>query len=235
MSIFKKETNMLETELADQMLQNVFDICKVEPYSVPLEDLESYSNYRKDKFRLQKFILVLIFILFLATPLLFMAPEIQVIDAPSDKSNDCTIRVDSFLPITSVTATVNGNNVPVYETEPRVYSIQPDYNGEMLVTVTAVNHQYVQEFFNVKNVDKDSPTLISHKKVGNEIQLYVKDADSGIAYKEVYASNSSGDIIKPKSYDSSKGLIVFSYPKKSVNVFIPDKNGNVLQLVLTVQ
>ncbi|MDY5607379.1 MAG: hypothetical protein SPF55_05870, partial [Lentihominibacter sp.] len=65
---FRKNKEELNSDVADQMLQNIFNICEVEPNTVPLDNLKSYSNYRKDRFFLQKVILVIVMLLFLALP-----------------------------------------------------------------------------------------------------------------------------------------------------------------------
>ena len=55
---FNKEKNMqLDPQVASQMLSNIFDACDIEQNSVPLEVLTSYSNYRKERFLFQKFVL----------------------------------------------------------------------------------------------------------------------------------------------------------------------------------
>ena len=61
---------VLDQKVADQMLSNIFEACHVQPNSIPLEVLTSYSNYRKERFAFQKFTLMLIIILFCMLPFL---------------------------------------------------------------------------------------------------------------------------------------------------------------------
>lgn len=121
----------LDEKAASQMLGNIFDACEVEPTSVPLTVLTSYSNYRKERFLFQKILLVVI--------LLF----------------------DSFIPVSRIKATINGLNVAVYETADRTYSIEPTVNGTMTVTVTLKNRQYASTVCEVTDVDTKSPMFIS--------------------------------------------------------------------------
>ena len=58
----------LNQDLASQMLRNVFEACQAEPNSVPLEVLISYSNYRKERFAFQKYVLRAILVLFCLLP-----------------------------------------------------------------------------------------------------------------------------------------------------------------------
>ena len=69
MSIFQKTVEHqpeLRLEDARRILRNVFEENNVEPNSVPLEVLTAYSNYRKERFSLQRIIIVIIMVLFLS-------------------------------------------------------------------------------------------------------------------------------------------------------------------------
>ena len=68
----------LDESTASQMLENIFDACEVEPNTVPLSVLKSYSNYRRERFLLQKVLLVIILLFFCMVPLLFIAPNMQL-------------------------------------------------------------------------------------------------------------------------------------------------------------
>ena len=68
----KKQTEpTLSQEAAGQMLSNVFEACDFEANRVPLEVLQSYSHYRRERNILQKAIIVLVVLLFLMLPVLF--------------------------------------------------------------------------------------------------------------------------------------------------------------------
>lgn len=237
MSLFKKkEKDALDAAVAGQMLQNIFDVCEVEPNTVPLDELESYSNYRKDRFFLQKVILVIIMLLFLAIPFLFMGPSIGVLEQETPAPHPTFhLDVDSVLPITSVKATIDGQNVPVYEKEKKVFSIEPEIGGEMLVTVTCVNNQYTTDTIHVSTIDREVPQVVKDSVRDGYIYIYVKDEGSGIDYGKIYAQNSDGDKFKPDKIDKKEGYIAFKYPKSSINIFIPDKSENQLQLALTLK
>ena len=74
----KKHPCTLSEATAQQILSGVFAACRREPNSVPLEALTAYSNYRKERYALQRTIVVLMLILFLLVPLLFMAARVQI-------------------------------------------------------------------------------------------------------------------------------------------------------------
>ncbi|MGI6766254.1 MAG: hypothetical protein ACOX4R_03430 [Lentihominibacter sp.] len=232
----RKGKDALDTAVAGQMLQNIFDVCEVEPNTVPLDELESYSNYRKDRFFMQKVILVVIMLLFLAIPLLFMGPSIAVLEQETPAPHPTfRLGVDSILPITSVKATIDGQNMPVYEKQKKVYSIEPEIGGEMTITVTCVNNQYVTDKVHVSTIDRDVPEVVSDYVRDGYVYIYLKDEGSGIDYAKIYAKSQDGDKFKPDKIDSKAGYIVFKYPGSSINIFIPDKSENMLQLVLTLK
>ena len=105
--------------------------------------------------------MVVILLLFLAIPFLFIGPKIQVIEQTAQTPTPTyRLDVDSLLPITSVKATVNGENVPVYEKDKLVYSIEPEISGKMEITVTSVNHQYSATTVNVEAIDREVPKVI---------------------------------------------------------------------------
>lgn len=232
----RKKHEELNADVAGQMLQNIFDVCEVEPNTVPLDDLQSYSNYRKDRFFLQKVVLVIVMLLFLAIPLMFVAPKItvleQVTQAPHPAYN---LNVDSVLPITSVRASVNGQDVPVYEKQEKVYSIEPDISGTMVVTVKCVNNQYAMQQIEVSTIDRDVPNVVSDETKNGMIYIYLEDEGSGVAWQKIYAKKSDGTEFKPDKYDADAGWIAFKYPKESINIFVPDKSENILQLALTIK
>mgnify|MGYP003605903218 CR=1 FL=1 len=237
MSIFSpKKDEALNADVAGQMLQNIFDECEVEPNTVPLDDLQSYSNYRKDRFFMQKVILVIIMLLFLALPLMFFGPKIDVIEQTSQAPTPTySLDVSSLLPITSVKATVNGQNVPVYEKDKRVYSVEPEVSGEMTITVTCVNNQYVSTKVNVSTIDREVPQVVNDKVKDGLVYIYLKDAGSGIDYKSITARDMNQNSVELVKYDADEGWIAFDYPVKSINISIPDKSENILQLALTIK
>lgn len=68
MTFFKKSKEPkpeLALDQACKILEQVFEANNIEPNSIPLEVLTAYSNYRKERFSLQRLILVIILVLFL--------------------------------------------------------------------------------------------------------------------------------------------------------------------------
>lgn len=228
---------MLDEDVASKILESVFEDNQVEPNSIPLEVLTAYSSYRKERFALQRSILVIMMVLFLMLPFLFIAPDFSI-KADENKYTATPVyevEVDSFMPISRVTATIDGRNIPVYEMDAHKYSIEPAINGRMKVTVTLLNRQQTTKYIEVTNVDVDVPVLISTNWDDKYLYLTLSDSDSGINFKEIKAIDTGGNSHNPVFYNESNGQVVFAYPKDSLNVYISDNAGNSLQLVVSLQ
>jgi hypothetical protein len=232
-----KKQPQLDDDTAAVILENIFEACDQQPNSIPLSVLMSYSNYRRERFILQKVLLLLVFLLFCQVPFFFVPPSFSVsnsnIGTQKDPIYEITVNT-SLIPVKRVTAAMGGHNVPIYETADHVYQIQPDANGELVVTVTLSNNQENSMTILVEDVDIKAPELLATSQEGDIISLFVADEDSGIDYEDVYAVNSDGVTVEPVAYDEETGQIDFAYPEYPMNIYIPDQADNVLHLVLTL-
>lgn len=234
----KKNQPILDETTASQMLANIFDACAVEPNSVPLSVLTSYSNYRRARYRLQRVLLIIIITAFCLIPLLFLTPKLHVEQSVSGSTKgkpSYTLNVDTVIPISRITAAINGISVPVYETGDNIYTLEPAQNGKLTITATLKNHQFSTVTYDVNGVDTKPPVLLSDKYQDGQIFLYLSDSDSGVDYESIYALDLNHNTLEPDSYDETKNYVAFTYPSDSLNVYIPDKTGNTLQLILTVK
>lgn len=234
---FKKEEEpSLDPQVVGQMLETIFDQCEKEPNTVPLEILTSYRNYRRERYALQKLLLAAILAMFFFLPLLFLAPSFSLTPGVDEQRGKPVYRVevDTFLPISRVTAVIDGQNTAVYQTGNCAYLVEPARNGELTVTVTLANRQYTEKKILVDHVDLDPPELLSSSRSGDQICLYVQDEISGVDYEHIYARTLEGEIFSPTRWDADLGCVWFDYPKQTLNVYVPDRFGNRLQLVLSV-
>jgi len=227
----------LDRQIAHKILQNVLEANNLEVNQIPLEVLASYSNYRRERFTLQRVIVAVILVAFMLMPLLFIAPSCTV-----EQGEDVgrgrpafDVRVDTALPIRRVTAAISGVNMPVYEMGENLYSVQPTANGEMVITVTLFNDQSCVMTQQVETVDIAAPVLVSDGYEDGRLNLYVKDEGLGIDYESIHALNASGEWISPAAINEETGLVSFTYPKETINIYIADKVGNTLQLAVMLQ
>ena len=73
-----RQTPKLDTQTAEKMLEEIFAECGVKPNSVPMEALSAYTVYRKERFYLQRGILIGILVLFFLLPFLFIDSRFTV-------------------------------------------------------------------------------------------------------------------------------------------------------------
>lgn len=237
MGKFDKNQTPLTQEVAEQMLSNVFAACEYEGNRVPLEVLLSYSHYRRERYLLQKIIIILVLAAFLLMPILFVTAEVEtrwMEDTPLGRPV-MEMEVSSFLPIDSITASIDGYSLEVYQAGEGVYQIHPDRNGNLLLTVTLANKQYTQTQIPVDSVDMEIPQLIASSVKDGMLTILLEDNSGTLDFEGIYAMDTNGNTVRPLSYDTQKNSVTFEYPHNHLNIFVPDPCNNILQLVLTVQ
>ena len=215
-----------------EILDDVFEKCGKRPNSVPIEALAAYAVYRKERFSLQKGILIAAMILFLMLPLLFIAPAFEVSAIPEGERGLPVVRIDvaSGLPVWKVLADINRHSLPVYEAGAFEYTVEPVRNGTITIEVTLINRQSLKKEIEMEDVDSDSPELTGSEIEKDEVILTVHDDGIGIDFREIYAQDREGHIYYPLSYDEETGVIIFEYPDDEWDVYIPDHIGNRLHL-----
>ena len=238
MKLFHKPSvPQLSFEEASRILERAFEANEMENNSIPLEVLASYSNYRKERFTLQRTILVIIMALFVLVPLLFIPAAFTIkADETLDRNYNPVYRltVDSLMLVDRVSASIDGFNIPVYEVDSHVYSIEPSRNGEMEVTVTLINRQTLTQYVEVTGVDREVPTALSCNKEGNKLYLYLSDDGSGVDFSKIEAMDLDGKEIEPIGADEEAGYVILPAASDTINVYVTDLAGNRLQLILTI-
>ena len=224
-------TVKLSSSDAVKILEEIYERTDREANTVPMDALTSYTVYRKERFTLQRGVLIGALIVFLLIPVLFILPKYEVsAEGTGERGLPVyTVRVNSLFPVHSVTASVRQHTLPVYEADAKTYTIEPVRNGEMTIRVELFNRQELETTQEVSDVDANGPELIDSVVGEDSFTLYVKDAGIGVDYREVYAISASGEVIEPLSADEENG-IVFSYPEEAWDVYIPDHIGNTLHL-----
>lgn len=227
----------LDELTASRILGNVFEACGKEPNTIPLEALSSYAVYRKERFSLQRAVIIGAMILFLALPFLFVLPKVKITQEEEGIRGlpVYTITVSALLPERSVTAGLQSHMLPVYEADAGSYTVEPTRNGTMTVSVELVNRQKITQNVPIKDVDAHGPVLTGSRTGEGRLFLYLEDEGIGIDYRDTLARTASGKLIRPESWNEDLGEIVFSYPEEPWDVYIPDYIGNTLHLALTFQ
>lgn len=233
----KKDEVTLSPDAASQMLSNVFEACDYEANRVPLEVLQSYSNYRRERHLLQKAIILVVALLFAMVPLLFVTPEVSAgwVEDAAPGSPIVEVMTQSLLPVESVRATMGAREMDVYQVAEDTYRVRPTQNGTLVITVTLTNKQSTQTLVEVDSVDVTPPQLLGSSLVDGELEIFLSDDSGELDYEGIYAIDADGGKVYPLRYDREKMSVTFAYPDAYLNMFISDKYHNTLQLVLTIQ
>ncbi len=220
-----------------RLLEEIFDAAGKEPNTMPVEALASYAVYRKERFSLQRGVLVSLLVMFFLLPVIFIPPvyELSVEDTGLRGLPVVTIRIASRLPVNRVIAKWKQHSLPVYEAGKREFTVEPTRNGELTITVELINRQKAAQSVNVTAVDAEGPRLLENDFSGELIRFVVEDAGIGVDYAEAYAMSASGMYMEPVSYNAAAGEIYFPYPEENWDVYIPDHIGNTLHLSLAFQ
>ena len=237
MSKTDKTIPPLSKEVADQMLSNVFEACDFEPNRVPLEVLQSYSHYRRERHILQKCIIVLVVLLFLMLPILFITANVEIgwVEGTPPGSPIVQVLAKSIVPVESITASIGEYSLDVYQVSDGIYHIHPKANGTLLVTVTLTNKQFTEHKVEVTGVDVEPPVLVSSQLVDGELEIFFSDDISAIDFTTVYAVDPQAQVVYPLRHDPEAVSVTFAYPEDYLNIFVSDTCGNTLQLVLTTR
>ena len=233
----KKDEVTLSPDAASQMLSNVFEACDYEANRVPLEVLQSYSNYRRERHLLQKGIIVVVALLFAMLPLLFVTPKVSAnwVEGSQPGSPIYEVVADSFLPVESVRASMGAQELDVYQVAEDTYRVRPIQNGTLVITVTLTNKQSTETRVEVDGVDVTPPQLLGSSLVGDELEIFLSDDSGELDFASIYAVDADGNTVYPLRYDEERMSVTFAYPDAYLNMFISDKCKNTLQLVLTIQ
>jgi len=224
----------LQSDDADKILGNIFEQCEVTPNTIPMEELESYSNYRAEKYTVQRVAIMIAMVLFVLMPHLFIMPKYTV-SASNQLSRGLpvyTIDVENVMSVRRVTAQIGDEFLPVYAVTKKSFTVEPIMNGTLIVNVELSNGQMLQKTIQVATVDNETPKVIGSSTADGEFTIRVEDTGIGVAFEDIFGELENGDRVTPKEIDRSSGMIRFDIPEEEMKVYIPDYLGNTLTLTI---
>lgn len=222
------EIPALDIQTANQMLNNVFTACDMNPNTIPVEVLESWGNYKKNNFHIGRVITYVCTILLILLPLLFIRPSIVAKRTEVSSASNAIYHIDlkTLLPIREAHAELDGHPISLVKTGSRSYTAEITQNGSLTLTATSINGQTVTRTYQVSHLDTDKPELISSRSKDELIYLELLDTYSGIDYENIVG-------LTPESIDTDTGIVTFCIPETPTTVTIPDNAGNELTLLLS--
>lgn len=240
-SLFKIRKKLCRTtmslETAGQLLESIFYELDLNANDVSLETLASYHQYRSNRFTFQWVIIGLALLALILIPLYFIEPKFTLTmnEAESSPKNALyKVKIDGFLPISTVTAKVDGTAVSVMLDDSREYTVSSTINGKLDVKVTLINTKFTTKSDTITIIDRIKPTISSYQKEGDHVVIYTEDVGYGVDFEKIVAvKQNGGDILYPISYDEASGRVVFPYDALPIQIAIPDKAENTYQVILT--
>ena len=228
LSLNNAEIPTLDTQTANQLLNNVFNACDMDPSSIPVEVLESWGNYKKPSFSLGRFFAYIFTILLVLLPLMFIHPTIiaERKNVKSATNAVYDIELKTLLPIRDASADLDGRPIALTKTGSHSYSAEITQNGTLTITAASVNGQTVTRTYQVSHLDTDKPELVNSYSQDGIVYLEILDTFSGIDYDHITG-------ITPESVNTDTGVIAFRIPDNTTTVTIPDNAGNELTLLLS--
>lgn len=227
-SLNNTEIPELDTQTANQLLNNVLEACDMEPSSIPVEVLESWGNYQKPAFDLGKFISYTFLVLMILLPLLFFHPNIAAKRVNVDSATDAVYDIDiqTLMPVKSISATLNNKPISLISAGDKQYSATVSENGTLSITAETLNGQKTTKTYKVSHIDTEKPQFISSYTQENRVYLVIQDTYSGINYDGITG-------LTPLEYDKDTSTIAFEIPPTPQTVTIPDYAGNELTLLIS--
>lgn len=225
-----------DIETARKILNHAFELNHQEPNSIPFEELASYSNYRRERYSLQRTVIIIMMVFFILLPLLFIPPTFTLTAEKENNGWNPTYQLvlDTFMLVEKLNVQIDGRNIPVYEVDSHVYSIEPMKNGQMDITVTLLNKQVLTQSVFISNVDREAPSIDDYWVEDGLLYISISDAGSGVCFEKISATNVDGEEVLPVRIEKEEGYIIFEDPHNLLEISIPDNMDNVLQVVIAV-
>ena len=133
----------LDALTATNILENIFEEAEAAPSTIPVEALAAHQGLRRSRFGPQRIVLIVVMILWLLLPLLFLTPKYSVSEPEMNEQAKpvYTIEIDSFLPVRTMKAHINGKPLQLFEKDDDTFAVSPGENGTLKIQITAVNRQ----------------------------------------------------------------------------------------------
>jgi DNA-directed RNA polymerase specialized sigma24 family protein len=135
----KRPQPALSADTSEILLIDLLDRLKLPENTVPLEMITAYDVYLKQKSAVLRWLIALAAAVLVMFPLLFLNPKGHLAPSGSVSSftgrPSVTLTVNAVLPVRSVTATMNGQAVPIMQESRNTYTLLPTADGRLTVTV----------------------------------------------------------------------------------------------------
>lgn len=127
------------------------------------------------------------------------------------------------------------NNEPLeIQHEDRTYYVDANHNGILVLEVETPIGSRTQQMVAIDGVDETAPNIVNDALDGDDILIYVDDADGvGIDWEGITGELASGAEYPCLGCDAEAGYVRFRFPPEVLYITVPDRNGNLLRATLT--
>lgn len=217
----------LDTATANKILNSVLERNNMTPTSIPVEVLKSWGNYNRNSFSISSRIVTVLIILTLLLPLTVFKPGIIAertnVGDSQGRIASYEVNIRSVLPVSSVIATLDGEELAVSKDSSREYTLDVPDNGELIITARSINGQVTSRKYKVNYLDTEKPEYVDSRYSEDSIFITLSDTYSGIDWNSIEG-------VTPLSVDKDNCEIQISRPSEPVTIKVSDMAGNTLEL-----
>ncbi len=179
-------------------------------------------------FYILPFVVVNLIIFFLVTTK--PSYELNIDDTNDYRTTDLTFTITSFMPLRSVTITLDGEPLDLTQIgRKKSYRSTITHNGVLEIHMENFNHMAITGYAVIDVLDNELPDVTSYTLTEDHLTLWLSDTQSGIDYDSLSAVTGDGRIIAPLSIDRNAGTAVFAIDTTGLTVTIRDMSGNEYQ------
>ncbi len=151
-------------------------------------------------------------------------------DTKDYQNAEVTFKVSSLIPLKSVTASIEGQEVPL-EKSGSSYKCTVTNNGNLTVTAVAINSMTKSSHIQINLLDEANPVIDEDSVVlgAGYLEFIVSDTQSGVDWDSIYAVDSLGNNLKPTDINKNTGKVTFSMAADSIAVYVKDLANNEAQ------
>lgn len=163
--------------------------------------------------------------------LLFMIqqPTIETTepDTKDYQTASLDIKVDSLIPLKSLTATMDSTELPL-EKSGSTWTVEVAKNGTLTLTAKSINGMSKIVYVQINLLDDTGPTIDedSVNLGAGYLEFNASDAQSGVNWDSIYGVDSLGNNTKPTDINKTTGRVTFSMAGDAITVYIKDLANN---------
>ena len=151
---------------------------------------------------------------------------------PTEKGERISFSVTNPLTVNSVSAALNGRDLPVGQ-EAESYWVNVTENGDLELRLRSILGSIWTTRLSITGIDTQMPHLARYEADETQLRIYLTDGEdgSGIDWSSVSACyTDSGEAYPIEVLDEAEGYILLNIPEAPVTVWVADQKGNDLSV-----